>query len=169
MITSPSSRTLAGLAGAAFLAMAACGCAATTAAAPTGTASSTANEPPPPPTDRAIVSRPADYLRVPQPWGDLTWYVSAQLGNSATMTVGQCVIKPGMENPRHHHPNCDEVLHVVSGTILHSMEGGKQVTMTAGDTVSIPAGVAHNAKNIGSVDAVLSICFSSAHRQVVGE
>jgi quercetin dioxygenase-like cupin family protein len=41
--------------------------------------------------------------------------------------------------------------------------------MHTGDTVSIPAGIHHNAKNIGTGDAVLFIAFSSAHRQVVGE
>jgi quercetin dioxygenase-like cupin family protein len=35
--------------------------------------------------------------------------------------------------------------------------------------VSIPAGVRHNAKNIGTEDAVLAISYSSATRKVVGE
>jgi len=116
----------------------------------------------------AIVSQPKDNKVLPQPWGTITWYVSSELGNSETMTVGVAVVKPGMENPRHFHPNCDEVLHVIKGSIIHSMDDRK-VAMSAGDTVSIPAGVHHNAKNVGSEDAVLSICFSSAHRQVVGE
>ena len=84
------------------------------------------------------------------------------------MTVGEAVIKPGQENPRHYHPNCDEILHVVRGRILHTM-GSQQVEMTAGDTVSIPTGVRHNARNIGTEDAVLAISFSSAHREVIGE
>jgi quercetin dioxygenase-like cupin family protein len=84
------------------------------------------------------------------------------------MTVGQAVIKPGQENPRHFHPNCDEVLHVFKGDILHTMND-RTVEMHAGDTVSIPAGVMHNAKNIGNEEAKLAISFSSADRQVVGE
>jgi quercetin dioxygenase-like cupin family protein len=172
------------LAGAMLLALAAGGCSgsAKTGASPGASGAgaagsnlgaapgaSTAQDPPPPPTDQAVVSRPADYLRIRQPWGELTWYTSAQLGNSRTLTTGLAVIKPGQSNPRHYHPNCDEVLHVISGTILHSMENDRTVTMTAGDTVSIPAGVHHNATNVGSDDAVLSIAFSTAHRQVVGE
>lgn len=116
----------------------------------------------------AIVTRPAQNSVLPQPWGELTWYVSRELGNSDTMTVGQAVIKPGQQNPRHFHPNCDEVLHVVQGHIRHSMND-KTVEMRAGDTVSIPQGVKHNATNIGTEDAVLAISFSSADRQVVGE
>jgi quercetin dioxygenase-like cupin family protein len=116
----------------------------------------------------AVVTRPSDYQVLPQSWGTITWYVSRQLKNSDTMTIGQAVIKPGQENPRHFHPNCDEVLHVLKGRILHSMNE-RTVEMRAGDTVSIPIGVKHNAKNIGTEDAVLAISFSSADREVVGE
>jgi quercetin dioxygenase-like cupin family protein len=105
---------------------------------------------------------------IEQTWGKITWYASGPLGNSETMTVGEAVIRPGQENPRHYHPNCDEILHVVRGRIVHSM-GTRQVEMTAGDTVSIPMGVRHNARNIGTEDAVLAISFSSAHREVIGE
>jgi quercetin dioxygenase-like cupin family protein len=116
----------------------------------------------------AVVVRPADNKVIEYPWGHLTWYVSRELKNSDTMTTGEAVIKPGEANPRHYHPNCDEVLHVLKGRILHTM-GDKSAEMQAGDTVSIPAGVHHNAKNIGTEDAVLSISFSSADRQVIGE
>ena len=79
--------------------------------------------------------------------------------------VGQ-VIRPGRMNPRHYHPNCDEVLHVLQGEILHTMDDDA-AELTQGDTVSIPANVIHNARNIGEVDAILLICFSSADRQTV--
>ena len=116
----------------------------------------------------AIVTRSTDNKVIEYPWGHLAWYVSRELNNSDTMTVGEAVIKPGQENPRHFHPNCDEVLHVLKGHILHTM-GDKSVEMNEGDTVSIPAGVHHNAKNIGTENAVLAISFSSADRQAVGE
>ncbi len=116
----------------------------------------------------AVVTRAADMQAIDQTWGKLTWYASGPLGNSDSMTVGEAVIRPGQENPRHYHPNCDEILHVVRGRILHSM-GSRKLEMSAGDTVSIPMGVRHNARNIGTEDAVLAISFSSAHREVIGE
>jgi quercetin dioxygenase-like cupin family protein/type 1 glutamine amidotransferase len=116
----------------------------------------------------AIVTRPADDRVIEYPWGQLIWYTSSELKNSNTMTVGQAVIKPGRENPRHYHPNCDEVLHVLRGHILNSI-GDKTVEMRSGDTISIPMGLKHNAKNIGTEDAVLEISFSSADRQTIGE
>jgi quercetin dioxygenase-like cupin family protein/type 1 glutamine amidotransferase len=118
--------------------------------------------------DHAVVIRGADAQVIQYPWGHLTWYVSRALKNSDTMTVGEAVIKPGQENPRHFHPNCDEVLHVLKGHIINTM-GDESVEMNPGDTVNIPAGIHHNAKNIGTEDAVLAISYSSADRQVVGE
>jgi quercetin dioxygenase-like cupin family protein len=47
--------------------------------------------------------------------------------------------------------------------------GDKSVEMRAGDTVNIPAGIRHSAKNIGTEHAVLAISYSSADRQVIGE
>jgi quercetin dioxygenase-like cupin family protein len=117
---------------------------------------------------KANVARPDDYVPEEQEWGRLIWMVSGALGNSQTMTVGKCFIKPGQANPPHYHPNCDEVLHVLRGRIEHRVDD-EFVEMTAGDTISIPTGRIHNARNIGSEEAEFLISFSSADRQVVGE
>ena len=102
-------------------------------------------------------------------WGKLFWYASGKLGNSAHMTVGRCVISPGGENPGHHHPDCEEVLHVLSGRILHYAQGSEPFEMGPGDTITLPADLSHYAKNVGEEDAVLMIAFSSPDRRVVGE
>ena len=88
------------------------------------------------------------------------------IGNSDAMTVGRSVIRPGQANPRHYHPNCEEVLHVLQGTILHTFND-EEVEMHPGETIVIPANVIHNAKNIGDEEAIIFICFSSADRQTV--
>jgi quercetin dioxygenase-like cupin family protein len=112
-----------------------------------------------------MISRPADYKVEELDWGTLTWFTAKALGNSETMTIGKCLIKPGQSNPRHYHPNCDEVLHVLQGDIIHSL-GDEEVEMSAGDTISIPANIVHHARNNGQVEAVVLICFSSAERQM---
>lgn len=104
----------------------------------------------------------------PQPWGRLEWMVSGAAGNSDTLTVGKCFILPGQQNPAHHHPNCDEVLHVLRGTIVHRVDEDL-VQMGPGDTISIPSGSVHHARNAGEDEAELLICFSTAQREVVGE
>jgi mannose-6-phosphate isomerase-like protein (cupin superfamily) len=109
---------------------------------------------------------PADAsTHVDQEWGDLTWFAGAPLGNSDTLTVGRCVIKPGGANPLHSHPNCDEVLVLLSGRIAHTVEGGAEVEMGPGDTITIPRRLPHRARNIGGTDAVMFIAFDSAHRE----
>lgn len=102
-------------------------------------------------------------------WGHLTWYASAALGNSDYLTLGRCVIYPGQSNPRHYHPNCDEILTVLQGVITHTWKDDQDVEMKAGDTITIPAGLTHRARNIGSDDAVLLTAFTSPDRQTVGE
>ncbi len=102
-------------------------------------------------------------------WGTLYWYANSQIGNCDTITVGKCVIKPGCENPKHRHPNCQEVLHVLSGRILHSAGGSRSFEMGPGQTITTPQGLSHNARNIGSDHALLMIAFSSGDRQTQGE
>ena len=116
----------------------------------------------------ASVARPGDYVTEEQDWGRLIWMVSGALGNSKTMTVGKCFIRPGCANPPHYHPNCDEILYVLRGRIEHRVDE-EYVEMKVGDTISIPTGRIHNARNIGTEDAEFLISFSSADRQVVGE
>jgi quercetin dioxygenase-like cupin family protein len=110
--------------------------------------------------------RADQHVAEPTPWGRLEWSVSARIGNSATMTIGTCFIEPRMQNGRHFHPNCDEVLRVVRGKIVHTWDD-IECEMNVGDVMCIPSGVVHNARNIGDETAELAISFSSAYRETV--
>ncbi|WP_401000734.1 cupin domain-containing protein [Agromyces sp. GXQ0307] len=109
----------------------------------------------------------AQHVIEPQPWGRLEWYVSGAIGNSETMTTGKCVLDPGQANGRHWHPDCDEILMVLTGSIVHTWND-EEFPMEAGDVISIPRGVIHNARNVGDTQAELAIAFSSAHRTAEG-
>lgn len=121
-----------------------------------------------PPFRIAAVTGRADNEVLDLDWGTIEWHVSGPLGNSDTLTTGRGVIAVGKANGRHFHPNADEVLHVVSGRIRHTMND-VTVEMGPGDTVSIPRGVYHNAENIGEEPAVFFLAFDTAWREVVGE
>ena len=102
--------------------------------------------------------------QINEDWGSLTWIAGKALGNSQGLTFGRVVIKPGKANPRHAHPNCDEVLHLLTGRLEHSI-GDDKVAMNAGDTLIVPAGCVHNAANPGPGDAEMIVAYSSGERQ----
>ena len=116
--------------------------------------------------NNAIVRRPEQYSVQEFDWGRLVWMISGPDGSSETMTVGMCYIKPGQANPVHFHPNCDEVLHMLQGRISHTRGTDPEVEMQAMDTISIPSGVPHNARNVGDQEAIMLVSFSSADRKM---
>lgn len=118
--------------------------------------------------DHDARTRPDGFAVEDQQWGRLVWMVSGALGSSQTLTVGRCIIRPGEQNPRHFHPNCDEVLYVLRGTIEHTVDDAV-FPMSAGDIVSIPQGSTHNARNVGTEEAEFVIVFNTADRHTVGE
>lgn len=107
--------------------------------------------------------RPQDGEILEVPWGVIGWSASRQIGNSTTMTFGRAVIRAGLGNPRHRHPNCDEILHLLSGRLEHTL-GDQSFILEPGDTISIPQGLWHQATVLGEQDAEMVICFSSADR-----
>ena len=91
--------------------------------------------------------------RVDEPWGSLTWLANSELGG-ARLTLGRVVIKQGESNPRHSHANCQEVLYLLCGRLEHQV-GEQWVTLNAGDTLVVEAGVAHCARSVGEPAAAM--------------
>lgn len=60
--------------------------------------------------------------------------------------------EPGVTSPNHSHPGV-EVAYVIDGTFEYQLEGQPPVILKAGDSLYIPAGVAHIAKNVGTKSA----------------
>lgn len=100
------------------------------------------------------------------PWGTLKWLCNAKLSPGAQQAVGICHIAPGQRNPRHFHPNCEEVLHMLAGTGQHSFDDDS-IELKAGMTIRIPTGVTHNMANTGTEPVVCLIVFSSGERETV--
>jgi len=99
-------------------------------------------------------------------WGSLTWLCNGELAPGAQQTFGLAQILPGQKNPLHYHPNCEEILHVLSGECDHSIDGDT-VHLTPGMTIHVPAGVRHDLVNTGTEPVVCIISFSSPDRQTV--
>ena len=60
--------------------------------------------------------------------------------------------EPGVASPKHSHPGV-EVAYVLKGTFEYQLKGRPPVTLNAGESLYIPAGTPHVAKNIGASNA----------------
>jgi quercetin dioxygenase-like cupin family protein len=61
-------------------------------------------------------------------------------------------IAPGVLAPNHSHSG-EEVAYVIEGVLEYQLEGSPPVTLKAGESLFIPAGMVHSARNVGSVNA----------------
>ncbi len=100
------------------------------------------------------------------PWGYMQWLCSGSQFAAAQQTVGYVEINAGEKNPKHLHPNSDEVLYLLEGELDHSL-GDAMYHLTAGMSIHIPQGVAHDACNTGVVTARMIVSYPTADRQVV--
>jgi quercetin dioxygenase-like cupin family protein len=60
-------------------------------------------------------------------------------------------IAPGATAPWHRHPG-EELIYIIEGTLEYQLEGQVPVTLKAGQVLFVPAGVAHKARNRGTVN-----------------
>jgi len=100
------------------------------------------------------------------PWGWIRWMMSTKLDPGAAQTFGIVEIAAGQKNSLHMHPNCEEILYVLSGSCRHRI-GDKTVVLKQGDLIRIPAGVPHQAFVLGNEPLRAVISYSSGDRQVV--
>jgi len=100
---------------------------------------------------------------VKYPWGWIRWLMSSKVNPESEMTFGIVRVNPNVVNPAHVHPNCEEHLHVLSGSCEHRV-GKKWFTLKKGDTIRIPTGVAHQARTLKE-PLLAVIVYSSGERQ----
>ena len=61
-------------------------------------------------------------------------------------------LAPGVAFPSHSHPG-EEIAYVLSGSLEYQFAGKSPVTLKAGESLFIPAGTVHSAKNVGTTSA----------------
>ena len=101
-------------------------------------------------------------------WGEIRWLWNSKISQNAEQTFGIVRINPKEKNMTHIHPNCEELLYVVSGECEHGLGDGVH-HLKKGMIISIPAGVGHYAVNAGDEPFEAVICYSSPNREVQGE
>lgn len=97
-------------------------------------------------------------------WGHLSWLVGEEEMPGAEQTFGVVTIQPEQRNPLHLHPNCEELLYVVSGECDHRL-GEDMYHLTPGSVIRIPRGVPHWAKCTSDEPLVAVISFSAPDRR----
>ncbi len=100
------------------------------------------------------------------PWGAIKWLCNDEIDSDTEMTFGLVFLNVGESNPLHFHPNCEELLYILSGECDHRL-GDDTFPMKAGMMIRIPQGVKHNAVNTGWQPVTMIVCYSAADRQTV--
>ena len=95
----------------------------------------------------------------------IKWLFSGKTAPGAEQTLGYVVIEPGQKNPLHAHPNCEELLYLLSGELDHSLEE-RVFRLKPGDAIRVPAGVKHDARCVGDEPAAMIVCYSAGTREM---
>jgi quercetin dioxygenase-like cupin family protein len=99
-------------------------------------------------------------------FGNIRWLMSSQIDKDAAQTFGVVTIEAGQRNMLHSHPNCEEILYVLSGACDHIV-GNKKLALRPGDLIRVPAGVPHQAIVTSSEPLRAVISYSSGDRKVI--
>ena len=78
---------------------------------------------------------------------------------SQGMSLAEAVVNPGRETLVHRHNGTQEIYHITEGSGLMTL-GAETFSVQIGDSVFIPAGVAHGIKNTSRVRLKLLCCCS---------
>jgi quercetin dioxygenase-like cupin family protein len=97
-------------------------------------------------------------------FGSIHWAVRESDPDGAEQTLGLATFDAGKGNVEHIHPNCEEIVVVLDGSVEHTL-GGQSTRLGPGDLIVVPRGVPHRLSNGGSTPVRALIVFSSADRQ----
>jgi quercetin dioxygenase-like cupin family protein len=100
----------------------------------------------------------------PAPWGEMSWLVEDRSAPGVGLSVARMAVAPGATSPAHRHPNCHEIIHLISGSVEQTA-GDQRYRMAAGDTVVVAPGQVHHTRNLSGREAAeLLICYSAGTR-----
>jgi quercetin dioxygenase-like cupin family protein len=103
-------------------------------------------------------------------WGQLRWLSNPPATGAKNLTVIDVTLDPGKGHNFHKHPDQEEVILVVSGTVEQWVDRDKRV-LGPGDSAFIPGDVVHASFNVGDTDAkivaILGPCVGAIGYEVV--
>ena len=87
-------------------------------------------------------------------WGQLRWLSNPPTTNAKDLTVIDVTLALGKGHNFHKHPDQEEVIYVVSGTVEQWVGREKRV-LGPGDSAFLPADTVHASFNVGDTEAKL--------------
>lgn len=103
-------------------------------------------------------------------WGKLGWLANPPSTGAQQLTVIDVTLTPGKGHNFHKHPDQEEVILVVAGTVEQWVDHEKRI-LGPGDSAFIPADVVHASFNVGSgeakIVAILGPCVGAIGYEVV--
>ena len=85
-------------------------------------------------------------------WGQLRWLSNPPATGAAALTVIDVTLSPGKGHNFHQHPDQEEVLLIVAGTVEQWIDREKRI-LGPGDSAFVPKGVVHASFNAGTDEA----------------
>jgi quercetin dioxygenase-like cupin family protein len=74
------------------------------------------------------------------------WYFKDGLGDSESLVFVRARIVPGAGHPFHTHPEMDEIIYVIEGSMTQWLERDQR-ELRPGDSIYIPRGIVHGCIN----------------------
>jgi quercetin dioxygenase-like cupin family protein len=103
-------------------------------------------------------------------WGRLGWLCNPPTTGARALTVIDVTLAPGKGHNFHKHPDQEEVILCIAGSVEQWVEREKRI-LAPGDSAFIPAGVVHASFNVGAeeakVVAILGPCVGDIGYEVV--
>jgi quercetin dioxygenase-like cupin family protein len=103
-------------------------------------------------------------------WGKRGWLSNQPTTGAKQLTVITATLAPGKGHDFHKHPDQEQVIYVVSGTVEQWVDREKKV-LSGGDSAFIPADMVHASFNVGDGDAkiigILGPCVGDGGYELV--
>ena len=96
-------------------------------------------------------------------WGRLSWLSEPRVTAAERFSTVLVVLEPGKGHDRHNHPYSEEILYVLSGTGLQTVERPGKVEereVGPGTLVHIPTALYHSTVNNGDVPMELIAIYA---------
>ena len=112
----------------------------------------------------------AQVMREQQDWGILGWLSRPSSTGAKHLTVIEVTLLPGQGHNFHKHPDQEEIIYAIEGTVEQWIEREKRL-LDPGDSAFIPANVVHASFNSSSspikLIAILGPCVGEGGYELV--